>query len=81
MALDTWKINSDQTQRFMLEWLNELNETIVDITEQTLCRLATTTVKLPEEKEFIYKLTERVDKLRRYSARRHSETTPSIDGY
>lgn len=77
MAIDTWKIQSDETQRFILGWLGEITDTVMYLTNDARNTLRNITVKTPEEHVAIADLCGRIDRLGSYQVKHIP--LPSVD--
>jgi len=69
MAIDTWKIESDQRQKLILEWLDELNQAVLMITSEVLDDTTDVAFQTDAERRLVENLTKSHEKLKRFGAK------------
>ena len=74
MAIDTWKIQSDETQKFILRWLGEINDVLLDVMARTADSYNSIIAKTPllkdaqEDIKIRNRILSHYDILRRFSS-------------
>lgn len=69
MAIDTWKIQSDETQKFILRWLELVSDVTRGLLAAELSEARQIAVKLPKDHQAIKMMETQLNQLRTFSAK------------